>query len=58
MLMSNGFLRSICNCKMNKCKEANDDDALKCFSCERILDAEQWGLPEPPAVTMFDIKFD
>ena len=45
-------------CKMNKWKKADDDDALKCFNRERILDAEQWGLPEPPALTMADITFD
>ena len=34
------------HCKRNKWKKASDDDALKCFNCERILEAEQLGLPE------------
>ena len=33
--------------KMNKWKCAHDDDALKCFNYERILEAEQLRLPEP-----------
>ncbi len=34
-------------CNMSKWKKADDDDALKCWNCERILDAEQLGLPKP-----------
>jgi hypothetical protein len=45
-------------CKMNKWKKADDDDALKCWNCERILDAEQLGLPKPAQLTMADITFD
>jgi hypothetical protein len=42
--------------KLNKWKKADDNDALKCFNCERILDAEQLGLPTKPAeLTMADI---
>jgi hypothetical protein len=45
-------------CKLNKWKKVDDDDALKCFKCERILDAEQLGLPKPAELTMADITFD
>jgi hypothetical protein len=45
-------------CKMNKWKKADDDDALKCWSCERILDAEQLGLPKLAEITMADITLD
>ncbi|KAL7482488.1 hypothetical protein ACHAW6_008166 [Cyclotella cf. meneghiniana] len=45
-------------CKKNKWKKADDDDALKCFSCERILDAEQLGLTMPTALTMADISLN
>jgi hypothetical protein len=33
-------------CKMNKWKKVDDDDALKCWNCERILDVEQLELPK------------
>ena len=42
-------------CKRNKWKKASDDNALKCFNCERILEAEQLGLPKPAELTMVDI---
>ncbi len=45
-------------CKMNKWKKADDDDALKCWNCERILDAERLGLPKPAELTMADITLD
>ena len=45
-------------CKMNKWQSARDDNALKCFNCERILEAEQLGLPEPFELTMADITFN
>jgi hypothetical protein len=45
-------------CKMNKWKKADDDDALKCWNCERILDAEQLWLPKPAQITMADVTFD
>jgi hypothetical protein len=43
---------------MNKWKKANDEDALKFFNCERILEleAEQLGLPRSVALTMATIK--
>ena len=44
-------------CKQKKWKKA-DDDALKCFNCERILEAEQLGLPKPAELTLADITFD
>jgi hypothetical protein len=47
--VSQEYLR---RCKMNKWKKADDDDALKCWNCERILDAEQLGLPKPAELTM------
>jgi hypothetical protein len=57
--MRNGLLKSICaGAKMNKWKKADDDDALKCWNCERILDAEQLGLPKPAELTMADITLD
>jgi hypothetical protein len=45
-------------CKLNKWKKADDDDALKCFNCERIVEAKQFGLPKPAELTMADITFD
>jgi hypothetical protein len=45
-------------CKMNKWKKADDDDALKCWNCERILDAEQLGLPKPAELIMTDVTWD
>jgi hypothetical protein len=43
---------------MNKWKKANDDDALKYFNCERILEVKQLGLPRPAALTMANIASD
>ena len=47
-------------CKMNKWKCAHDGNALKCFNCERILEAEQLRLQEPFELTMAmaDITFN
>jgi hypothetical protein len=45
-------------CKLNKWTKADDDDALKCFNCARILDAEQQGLPKPAELTTTDITCD
>ena len=42
-------------CKRNKWEKASDNDALKCFNCERILEAEWLGLPKPAELTMVDI---
>jgi hypothetical protein len=57
--MRNGLLKSICtDAKMNKWKKADDDYALKCWNCERILDAKQLGLPKPAELTMADITLD
>jgi hypothetical protein len=45
-------------CKTIKWKKADDDDALKCWICERILDVEQLGLLKPAELTMTDITLD
>jgi hypothetical protein len=45
-------------CKLNKWKKADDYNALKFFNSERILDAEQLGLPKPAELTMAYITFD
>ncbi len=45
-------------CKMSKWKKVDDDDALKYWNCERILDVEQLGLPKPAELTMADITLD
>ena len=43
---------------MNKWKKASDEDALKCFNCERIMEVEQLGLPSPAALTVANIVSD
>jgi hypothetical protein len=45
-------------CKINKWKKADDDVALKCWNCERMLDAKQLGLPNPAELIMADITLD
>jgi hypothetical protein len=35
--------------------KAADNEALKCFNLERILDAETQGHLEPPEITMEDL---
>jgi len=37
----------LCQCKSGAWKQANDDDSLKCWNLERILEAEQFGDLKP-----------
>ena len=39
-------------CKEGAWKKASDDEALKCWNLERIIDAELLGLMEPNEMTM------
>ncbi len=36
-------------------REESNDEALKCWNLERILDAERFGEPKPPQFTMHDL---
>ena len=42
-------------CKKGKWTKMNDDEALKCWNLERIIDAEDRGVEMPPALTFDDL---
>jgi hypothetical protein len=42
-------------CKSEKWKQANDDESLKCWNLERILEAEQFGEMKTTDLTMDDL---
>ncbi len=52
---SNWILRQ---CKSGAWKKESNDEALKCWNLEQILDAERFGEPKPPQLTMNDLLSD
>ncbi len=42
-------------CKKGKWTKTNDDEALKCWNLERIIDAEDRGVEMPAALTFDDL---
>ncbi len=45
-------------CKSGAWKKESNDEALKCWNLEQILDAERFGEPKPPQLTMNDLLSD
>jgi hypothetical protein len=45
-------------CKSGVWKKESNDEALKCWNLEQILDAEKFGEPKPPQLTMNDLLSD
>jgi hypothetical protein len=45
-------------CKNGAWKSASDDESLKCWNLERILEAELFGDPKPKDLTMNDLLCD
>ncbi len=41
-------------CKSGDWKKESNDEALKCWNLEQILNAERFGEPKPPQLTMND----
>jgi hypothetical protein len=39
-------------------EEASDDESLKCWNLERIIEAEQFGDPTPKNLSMDDLLCD
>jgi hypothetical protein len=42
-------------CKKGKWTKKNDDEALKCWNLERIIDAEEKGMEKPQPLTINDL---
>ena len=42
-------------CKKGKWTKTNDDEALKCWNLERIIDAEEKGMKMPLPLTFNDL---
>jgi hypothetical protein len=42
-------------CKKGKWAKMNDDEALKCWNLERIIDAEEKGMEMPQPLTFNDL---
>jgi len=42
-------------CKKGSWTKKSDDDALKCWNLERIIDAQERGIEKPPLVTFNDL---
>jgi hypothetical protein len=42
-------------CKKGSWTKKGDDDALKCWNLERIIDAEERGIEKPQLVTFNDL---
>ncbi len=47
-----------CRCMSGAWKKESNDEALKCWNLEQILDAERFGEPKPPQLTMNDLLSD
>jgi hypothetical protein len=45
----------LCRCKSGAWKKETNDEALRCWNLERILDAEKFGEPKPLQLTMNDL---
>jgi hypothetical protein len=45
-------------CKSGAWKKESNDEALKCWNLVRILNAERFGEPKPPQLTMNDLLSD
>jgi len=45
-------------CKSSAWKKASDDESLKCWNLERIIEAEQFGDPTPKNLSMDDLLCD
>jgi hypothetical protein len=50
--VANEYLR---RCKSGAWKQSYDEDCLKCWNLERVIDAELVGAPEPEQLTMEDL---
>ncbi len=48
----------LCWCKSDAWKKESNDEALKCWNLEWILNAERFGGPKPPQFTMNDLISD
>jgi hypothetical protein len=48
----------LCQCKSGAWKQASDDESLKCWNLERILEAEQFGDLKPEDLTINDLLGD
>jgi hypothetical protein len=42
-------------CKKNKWTKKNDDEALKCWNLERVIDAEEKGMEKMQPLTINDL---
>ena len=45
-------------CKSSAQKKASDEESLKCWNLERIIEAEQFGDPTPKNLSMDDLLCD
>jgi hypothetical protein len=48
----------LCQCKSSAWKKESNDEALKCWNLEQILDAERFGEQKPPQLIMNDLFSD
>jgi hypothetical protein len=48
----------LCQCKSVAWKKESNDEALKCWNLEQILNDERFGEPKPPQSTMNDLLSD
>ena len=45
----------LARCKSGAWKQSSEEDFLKCWNLERVIDAELVGAPEPEELTMEDL---
>ncbi len=48
----------LCQCRSGAWKQSSDDESLKCWNLERILEAEQVGDMKPEDLTINDLLGD